>query len=234
MTTSECAWRGADGASKRKDNKSFYVDAMCSAETNECGYQICDECSEEMASLASPLSELLNHSVAKSTAKKYKGAFAQWTRWTRWAEEQGMEALPAKPIHVALYLTKLTQEADSAAPVSAAVYAIAWKHQVSGWDNPCCDKIVTRTLNAAQRVCTRPKPRKDPAMKAMIRKLFDILTQSGSLHDLQMITLIVLGFAGMMRWDDLSHIYADEVEVTSNYYISFSGGTKNDQRRHRH
>ena len=47
-----------------------------------------------------------------------------------------MEALPAKTIHVALYLTKLTQEADSAAPVSAAVYAIAVRHQVSGWAEP--------------------------------------------------------------------------------------------------
>ena len=110
-----------------------------------------------------------------------------------------MEALPAQPIHVALYLTKLTQEADSVAPVSATVYATAWKHQVSGWADPCCDKIVTRTLNAAQRVRARPKRRKDPATKAMIRKLSDALTQMGSLNDLQAITLAVHGFAGMMR-----------------------------------
>ena len=128
-----------------------------------------------------------------------------------------MEALPSKTIHVGLYLTKLTQEADSAAPVSAAVYAIALKHQVSGWADPSCDKIVTRILNAAQQVRGRPKQRKDLATKAMIKKLFDVLTQSGTLNDLQMITLIVLGFAGMLRRDDLLHICANEVEVTISY-----------------
>ena len=91
VTASERAWQSAGGASKRKENKSFYVDVMYSAEIYVCGYQIGDECREEMASLASPLSELLNHSVAKSTAKRYKNAFTQWTRC---AEEQGVEALP--------------------------------------------------------------------------------------------------------------------------------------------
>ena len=137
-----------------------------------------------------------------------------------------MEASPAKTIHVALYLTKLTQEADSAAPVSAAVYAIALKHQVSGWADSCCDKIVTRILNAAQRVRPRPKQREDLATRAMIKKLFDVLTQSRTLNNLQTITLIVLGFAGKLRRDKLLHICANEVEVTSSYMSVFSGSAK--------
>ena len=55
----------------------YNVDLMWSAEANVCGHQIGDECSKQMASLAPPLSELLNDSVARSTASKYKGALAQ-------------------------------------------------------------------------------------------------------------------------------------------------------------
>ena len=107
----------------------YNADAMCSAETNACGHQICDDGSKQMASLGPPLPELLNDSVARSKANKYKGNFAQLTRW---AEEQHVQALPAKAIHAALYLTKLKRNADSTAPVSATVYAIGRKYQVSG------------------------------------------------------------------------------------------------------
>lgn len=193
--------------------------------------EIGDDTSQDMKELVPSLSELLKNSVAKSTAKKYNGSYDQWRRW---AQEQGIGALPARPVHVALYLTKLTQEANSPAPVSAAVYAISWKHQVFGWADPCQEKIVTRTHEAARRILAQPKRRKQPATKPMIQKLFAELSDTGSLKDLMTVTLVVVAFAGMMRWDDLSHIYADEVEISSTHMSVFLEVRKNDQLRHGH
>jgi len=51
----------------------------------------------------------------------------------KWAKLQGIsdaDVLPAKPVHVALYLTCLVQHNSSSGPINQAFYSIRWAHSI--------------------------------------------------------------------------------------------------------
>ena len=61
-------------------------------------------------------------------------------------------------------------------------------------------------------------------------KLGKLLT-TGKLADLQTLTPITLGFAGCLRWDDLSHICVGDLSFHRDYVAVFLQSRKNDQFR---
>ena len=185
----------------------------------------------EMEQLAADLPEVLCSSRAPLTVKKYVSAFK---RWQDWAAGQGVQALPADSFHVALYLVKLMQSSNTAAPVTAAVAGISWMHNVSNEDDPCSGAVVRNVHQAARRILAQPKARKTPMSRDLLKKLFSDLGCSKTLQDLQTITLIVVGFAGFFRWNDLSNIYVDQVVFHRQYAAVFLESRKNDQFRHGH
>ena len=187
--------------------------------------------SGEMKHLASALPEVMSQSRAPSTVRKYMSAFEQWKFW---AKRQDISHGPADPFHVALYLVKIMQGADSAAPVTAESCAISWFHSVNGWPDPCSNPLVQNVRQAATRSLARPRARKAPLSKRLLSCLYTELATSTSLQDLQTITLIVLGYSGMLWWDDLSHIYVDEIVFKCGYMAIFLEVRKNDQLRHGH
>ena len=182
-----------------------------------------------MQDLAKKLPDLLLTSRATSTVSKYLYTFQ---RWYNWSESQHITCYPADPFHVALYLVHLLQEAVTATPVTAAMCAISWYHVCLGASDPCKHPLVQNTGQAAKRLLARPKSRKAPITKAMLLKLADSLLKSGSLTDLQLLTLVTLGYAGTLRWNDMAHIFADEVRILDQYMAIFLEARKNDQLRH--
>ena len=183
----------------------------------------------EMQRLAAKLPEVIEHSRASNTVKKYRGAFDGWSRW---AAEQSVVDAPADSLHVALYLIKLLESARTAAPVTAAVYGISWFHISNGMADPCTVPVVERVHQAARRILAKPRNRKAPLNKEILERLGRELNRTGSLKDLQTLALIVLGYAALLRWDDLSHVYVDDLRITKKYMTVFLEGRKNDQLRH--
>ena len=53
---------------------------------------------------------------APSTVRKYSGAFLRWKKWAK-GKHVEIQILPAKPLHVALYLAFLIQKSSTSAPV---------------------------------------------------------------------------------------------------------------------
>ena len=169
--------------------------------------------------------------MAEGTAKKYLPTFK---RWQEWATVQGVPFKPADPYHVCSYLVKLIRDSETPSPVVAASCAIAWYHGINGWDNPCCHFQVQNVLQAAKRSLAKPKNRKSLLSKELLQQLANHLLSSDSLKDLQLLTVIAVGFTGLLRWDDLSHIHADEIVLKDKYMAIFLEVRKNDQLRHGH
>ena len=187
----------------------------------------CKQLSSEMQHLASQLPEVLEKSRAPATTRKYKAAF---NRWSDWAVDQDVPPMPADPLHVALYLVKLINSSNSPAPVSAAVHGISWNHSIHGHEDPCQHNIVLNVHQAVKRTLCTPRLRKEPLSQKLLTKLYNCLS-SGTLQDHQTLTLICVGFAGFMRWDDLTHIYADEIVIQKEYMAISLESRKNDQFR---
>lgn len=180
-----------------------------------------------MKKLADQLPSVLMQSRAPATVKKYTAAFKQWQLWSA---SQGVKSLPADPLHVSLYMVKKINEAKSPAPISAAVHGISWMHQVNGLPDPCKTDIVAKVHQAGSRLLASPRKRKLPLSKGILRRLCKTLS-TGKLMDLQILTLITLGFAGCLRWDDLSKIRVDGLSIHRDYMAIFLDSRKNDQLR---
>ena len=70
----------------------------------------------ELSALAEFLPVVVLRGRAPSTVRKYSGAFLRWKKWAK-AKHVGIQILPAKPLHVALYLAFLIQKSSTSAPV---------------------------------------------------------------------------------------------------------------------
>ena len=97
----------------------------------------------ELIELADKLPETILHSRADSTVKKYLGTFR---RWKAWANQHGMTTMPAKEVHVALYLQHVGDTSQSKAAVEVSCNALAWIHSTAGLPSPTISPFVKATL----------------------------------------------------------------------------------------
>ena len=59
--------------------------------------------------------------------------------------------LPAKPIHVALYLACLVQQSSSPSPINQAFHCIRWTHNIASTSSPTDSDLVKNILKGAKR-----------------------------------------------------------------------------------
>jgi len=182
---------------------------------------------EQLRWLAELLPRVMVASRAENTVKKYAGAANRWRRWT---ERHKISPFPAEPLYVALYLVDLMQTADTPAPILAAFYGISWALQLGGWPDVTQAPCIRRVREAARRILEHTPSPKKPIKKKHIRRIGRI-TDRNNLVELQTLTLMVLGFASFMRWDDLRSVFADEIVVRRTYMALFLERRKNDQFR---
>lgn len=87
-----------------------------------------------LRSLVPDLLDLQLGSRAPSILTKYKSG---WLRWRGWASSKiGVPVIPAKPLHIALFITELTNVClannTGVSPIEAVVYGIKWAHSMAG------------------------------------------------------------------------------------------------------
>ena len=84
--------------------------------------------------LVPDLLHLQFESKAPSTVQKYRSG---WIRWREWADSKfGVPVIPAKPLHIALFISDLTAVSISnntgISPIESVVYGIKWGHSLAG------------------------------------------------------------------------------------------------------
>ena len=97
---------------------------------------------------------------------------------------------------VALYLTSLSDRGLSRSSVVGAAYDIAWLHKKARCPNPVDEPFVAQTLADLKRLFAGPSKKKRPIefhhVRVLIRSFGHLRS---SLPDLQIVSLIVLGFS---------------------------------------
>lgn len=181
----------------------------------------------ELAELARILPGILVQDRAEKTVSTYVNAFG---RWKEWAIRHGVVALPADPVSFSLYLVYLIQQVRSVAAINSIVYGVGWVHKKGGFVELAQHPLVKQVVEAARRILARPAKRKAPLEIDMVRKLVNRL-QQGNLAELQLATLIALGFFGFLRWDDLNNLTFDSIHFERSHIALFLEKRKNDQFR---
>ncbi|XP_077986135.1 integrase/recombinase xerD homolog [Glandiceps talaboti] len=169
-------------------------------------------------------------SRADSTTLAYSNAFSKWSRF---ASDHNLTAIPAEPSHVSLYLTHLIQGSLTAGStkqtVESAFYSIQWAHQIAGLPSPTEHPFVKNLVESARRLLGRPVIKKQPVTTEVISELVEHFKDSSSLKDVRDICLMLIAFAGFLRFSDVVNIKRSHVSFFDSHVSIVIQKSKNDQ-----
>lgn len=186
------------------------------------------EVPETLRPLADELQTLVLADKAPSTVKNYWAAFR---RWASWAQTFDFQVLPAKPAAVALYLVYLLQTRRSNSPVIQARSALHWVHCKADVDDPTAHPTVQQLGDSIRRVCAKPVQRCVALSPQQLQEVLACLQLKDTLASKQNAALFALGFSALLRWDDLSHLLANDLEFFPSHMLVRLRQRKNDQFR---
>ena len=97
--------------------------------------------------------------------------------------------------------------------------------------SPTSHPLVIQQIKTGHRIQgKRTVNRKKPLLHSHMKMLLARFSH-GSLPDLQTLVLIPLGFFGLFRWDELSHLKVEDVVFHPDHMAIFVRKRKNDQFR---
>ena len=140
--------------------------------------------------------------------------------------------LPAKPMHVALYLSYLLQVAKTSAPLEEAVNALSWVHRMATVEDIAAHPLVQHVLAGAKRLLAHKTTKKEPITVEHLESLVEKFgNKDASLADIRALTFCLLGFAGFLRFDELSRLRLCDISLHQEYMELFIESSKTDHLR---
>ena len=178
--------------------------------------------------LASRMADFLLRSRSDSTVSKY---FYSFKRWEKFIVSKGGCALPASPIHVALYLTDLLDSGSSDSVITSALYGIKWVHKTCDLQDPTDNAFVLNLVEAAKRFAVKSVKKKQPVTADMLKNLCAKYSTSTDLLVIRDLCMILLSFCGFLRYDEISSLRCNDVQIFDSYFILKINKSKTDQYR---
>ncbi|MCG8049358.1 MAG: tyrosine-type recombinase/integrase [Candidatus Thiodiazotropha endolucinida] len=140
-------------------------------------------------------------------------------------------ALPASPIHVALYITDLLDNGRSNSVVSSALYGIKWAHKMCDLQDPTNNAFVTNLIEAAKRISVKRVNKKQPVTSEMLKILCATYSSSTDLLVIRDLCMILLSFCGFLRYNELSALRCNDLTIFDDYFVLRINRSKTDQYR---
>ncbi|XP_077866782.1 integrase/recombinase xerD homolog [Saccoglossus kowalevskii] len=175
------------------------------------------------------LPDVMLASRAGNTLSKYTGS---WLRWKRWCQSNlsAGAACPAKPLHIAIYLRSLLDNANTVAPMDSALYSIRWAHSMAGIESPTCHPMVRATMEGCRRILAKPRKAKEPVYPEILATLVSQKNLS-SLSDLRLLCLCLISYAGFMRIGELLSVKISDISFSDSHMEIKLHKRKNDKFR---
>ena len=156
---------------------------------------------------------------------------SSFNRWSKFITNKGKSAIPANSMHVALYLTYLLNIGCSFHVISSAVYAIKWAHSILGYEDPTEHPFIKNIVEASKRNNKARVIKKEVVTTKDLVLLCDIYADSSSLLEVRDMCMILLSFAGFLRYEELSSLRCSDVKFLDGYVKIFINKSKTDQYR---
>lgn len=151
---------------------------------------------------------------------------SSFNRWSKFITNKGKSAIPANSMYVALYLTYLLNIGCSFHVISSAVYAIKWAHSILGYEDPTEHPFIKNIVEASKRNNKARVIKKEVVTTKDLVLLCDIYADSSSLLEVRDMCMILLSFAGFLRYEELSSLRCSDV-IRQNFHQQ----SKTDQYR---
>ena len=143
-----------------------------------------------------------------------------------------MKEFPAEDTYVALFLSSLIQSGTLFPTIKSAFYAIKHFHKLAGENDPCTSELCINILEAAKRICNRPKVRKEPLTSRQLKLIFVTIDgKNPPLPKLRDFTIMLIAFAGFLRFNETSSLRTRDIEFKPTYLRLFISKSKTDVYR---
>lgn len=160
---------------------------------------------------------------AANTRRAYQ---SDWRHFESWCQKHGLQALPASPETVAVYVTTLA-EGYRVSTLQRRLATISQAHQVARLDTPTTSIVVREVMAGIRRVKGTAQRGKSPALIGILRSL--IATLPDSTIGRRDRALLLIGFAGAFRRSELVALDLEDVVVTSEGLVVTIRRSKTDQ-----
>ena len=139
--------------------------------------------------------------------------------------------LPAKPVHIAIYLQHVLESNNSSSSFDAAFYAVKWAHEIAGMASPSNNQVVSRVREAAKRILGAGRPdKKEPLSVEVLKEIVEGADLSNVLQ-LRNVCLYVLSYAGFFRSEEVLNIRMCHIRFYEGFIIIKVDKSKTDQLR---
>ena len=165
---------------------------------------------------------------ADSTVSKYSHQVKQFKDF---CASKHFPCDPAHSIHVAMYLSTLIDLGKSDSVVSAAFYGIKWLHNINDYPDPTDSQMVKAMLECAKRCNSKPVCKKDVVSTELLIQLCDMFIDSTDVITLRDLSMILLCFAGFLRFDEVSNLKCCDVQINDTHLVLQIRKSKTDVYR---
>lgn len=178
----------------------------------------------EIGQIAEQAQDYISQSKAENTIRAYR---TDWKHFCDWCNSHNLQAMPASPETVALYLSDLAGQGMKASTLQRRISAISQAHQLAGHETPTQDKAVRSVMAGIRRVHGTAQKGKAPTMTDDIRAMVDTLPDD--LLGIRDRALLLVGFAGAFRRSELVSLDVSDVEVKREGLVITLRHSKTDQ-----
>ncbi|MBV8995690.1 MAG: integrase, partial [Pseudonocardiales bacterium] len=186
-----------------------------------------DEAALEVGSevLRARAQRLAESSRADNTRKAYASDMDQFRAWCA-GQRPPLEALPAQPMTVALYLAALA-EMRKPSTIRRRMNSISVVHQLTGFESPTTDAAVQAVWKGIRRTKGTAPAKKKAARTKVITAL--VAPLGTSLGDVRDRALLLMGFAGALRRSELVALDVADVSEDDEGLVVVLRRSKVDQ-----
>ncbi|CAC5411056.1 unnamed protein product [Mytilus coruscus] len=182
----------------------------------------------DLKALTVSLCSVVTASKSENTLKKYKGYFK---RFKYWCLKYNLPFLPTTVCTVAIYLNYLIQSGVSTAVLNAAYYSIKWEHDLNLYDSILNDKLLEMVLEGGIRLLSKPLKRKEPITPTILKSIIAKFDKNDNLPGLRICAMMLLGFSGFLRYDELAHIRSSDLTFNDSHLQINIQKSKTDRYR---
>ena len=135
---------------------------------------------------------------------------------------------------MACFLVRTMQASTTFSNVKTARAAIRKFHEASGRPTPTDHELVSAVCAAAQRLLPGVRHRKTPLTVEHLQRLVASVPDGAPLPRVMVVTAVLVGFFGFLRYSDLARVWVDWVVLGADHMEIFLEMRKNDQFREGH
>lgn len=164
---------------------------------------------------------------AEKAAASRKAYRTDWGIFTTWATARQLEALPAHPETVSLFLAAEAEAGRKPSTVARRLAAIRYAHRTANLEPPSNTELVRATMRGIRRTHGVAPTRKAPTTAPQLLEL--VALTPATLQGARDRALLLVGFSGAFRRSELVGLRVEDVQLAEGGLLVTIRHSKTDQ-----